>query len=82
MVRKRRGNVLPRTAELLDVVIRQALTELGDVGRLVFRLVEIHGGHIHGGAGYQILLPGDLIGGVSLRLGAGTEAHAGDAVRP
>src|SRR5699024_7391070 len=68
------------SAWLPDVVVSEALAELGDVVGLVFAVIEVDGGHIHRGAGDQILLPGDFVGGVRLALGAGAEAHAGDAV--
>ena len=63
-----------------DIVIREALPELGDVSGLVLGLVQAGYCGVQGGTGHQILLPGDLIGGMSLGLGAGAKAHAGDAI--
>ena len=55
--------------ELLNVVVGLAGPELGDIGSLVLLLVQTgHGGGVQGGAGHKILLPGDLIGGMGLRL--------------
>ena len=65
---------------LLDVVVRQALPELCDISGLVLRLIQAGNGGVQRRTGHQVLLPGDLIGGMSLGLGAGAETHAGDAV--
>ena len=65
---------------LLDVVAGQLLTEAGGGAILVLGLVQAGNGGVQRGAGHQILLEGHLVGGVSLRLGTGAEAHAGDAV--
>ena len=76
-----RGQTPPLRARfLLNVIIGLAGAELGHVGGLVLLLVVAGHGGVQGGAGDQIHLPGDLVGGVSLALGAGAEAHAGDAV--
>ena len=66
--------------ELLNVVVGFAGPELGDIGSLVLLLVQTGHGGVQGGTGYKILLPGDLIGGMGLRLRTGAEANAGDAV--
>mgnify|MGYP000122907361 CR=1 FL=1 len=65
---------------LLDVVAGELLTEGGGGAVLVLGLIEHGNSCVQRGADDQILLPGDLVGGVSLALGAGAEAHAGDAV--
>ena len=65
---------------LLDVVAGQLLAEAGGGAVLVLGLVQAGNGGVQGGAGHQILLPGDLVGRVGLGLGSGAEAHAGDAV--
>ena len=64
----------------LNIVVGEALAELGDVAGLVLLLIEAGDGGVQGGACDQVLLPGDLVGGVGLALRAGAEAHAGDAV--
>jgi hypothetical protein len=73
-----------RVAEvgLLDLVPREFLPELG-INHLVLGLVERGNGGVEGGAVHEVLLAevllsGHFIGGVGL--GAGAEAHAGDAV--
>ena len=65
---------------LLDVVAGELLTEGGGGAVLVLGLIEHGNSCVQRGADDQILLPGDLVGGVCLRLGAGAEANAGDAV--
>ncbi len=54
--------------ELLNVVVGLAGPELGNIGSLVLILVQTGHGGVQGGAGHKILLPGDLIGGMGLRL--------------
>ena len=66
--------------KLLDIVVGLAGAELGHIGGLVLLLVQAGHGGVQGGAGDQVLLPGDLVGGVSLALSTGAEADAGDAV--
>ena len=66
--------------ELLNVVVGLAGPELGDIGSLVLLFVQTGHGGVQGSAGHKILLPGDLIGGMGLRLRTGAEANTGDAV--
>ena len=65
---------------LLNVVAGEFLTEGGGGAVLVLGLVQHGNSGVQRGADDQILLPCDLVGGVCLRLGAGAEANAGDAV--
>ena len=65
---------------LLDVVAGELLTEGGGGAVLVLGLIEAGNGGVQSGAGHQILLEGHLVGSVSLGLGTGAEAYAGDAV--
>ena len=53
---------------LLDVVAGELLAEAGGGAVLVLGLVQAGHSSIQGGAGHQILLPGDLIGGMGLSL--------------
>ena len=65
---------------LLNVVAGQFLTERGGGAVLVLGLVEHGNSGVQRSADDEVLLPGDLVGRVSLRLGAGAEADARDAV--
>ena len=46
---------------LLNVIIGLAGAELGHIGGLVLLLVQAGHGGVQGGAGDQVLLPGDLL---------------------
>ena len=67
------------TEKSLDIVAGQLLTELG-LGDLVFGLVQAGNGGVQRGADDEVLLPGDLVRRMGLRLGAGAKADARDAV--
>ena len=67
------------TEKSLDIVAGQLLTELG-LGDLVFGLVQTGNGGIERGADDEVLLPGDLVRRMGLRLGAGAKTDARDAV--
>ena len=67
-------------SDLFDVVAGELLAEAGGGAVLVLGLVETGDSRVQRRAGDEVLLPGDLVGGVSLRLGTGAEADAGDAV--
>jgi len=65
---------------LIDLVVGQTGAEHGGVAIGLARIVEVQGSHVHGGSGDQVVLVGDLVGSMSLRLGTRAKAHAGDAV--
>ena len=62
---------------LLDVVAGQLLAEAGGGAVLVLGLVKAGNGGVERGAGDEVLLPGDLVGRVSLALGAGPKPTQG-----
>lgn len=74
------GRMPAMPQSLLDVVAGEFLTEGGGGAILVLGLVEHGNSGVQRSADDEVLLPGDLVGRVSLRLGAGAEADARDAV--
>ena len=74
------GRMPAMPQSLLDVVAGEFLTEGGGGAVLVLGLVEHGNSGVQRSADDEVLLPGDLVGGVCLRLGAGAEADARDAV--
>ncbi len=65
---------------LIDLVVGQTGAEHGGIAIGLARIVEVQGSHVHGGSGDQVVLVGDLVGSVCLRLGTRAKAHAGDAI--